>query len=111
MRGDVCDFRFLDWHHGMAATICAGSAIHLPLNVTGQDLKCPLVNVMRREVASKCEVFFRLRGSEPKNFRQVGNHVLKILLLSPGRQASRGRTKPVSVSDGTCPLTPLISHV
>jgi hypothetical protein len=47
VRGDLCDFRFLNRHHGMPATLCASSAIHLLLNIAGQDLKWLLVDVMR----------------------------------------------------------------
>jgi hypothetical protein len=36
--------------------------------------------VARGEIAAKGEVLFHLRGSEPKNFSQVGNHALRISL-------------------------------
>ena len=50
------------------------------LHFTSQDLKRLVAVVVRREVPAKGEVLFYLRGSEPKNFSQVGNHVLRISL-------------------------------
>jgi hypothetical protein len=50
------------------------------LHFASQDLK-GLVGVMvRRKVPAKGEVLFQLRGSEPKNFSQVGNHAPRIPL-------------------------------
>ena len=50
------------------------------LYLASQDLKWPIDVMVRREVAAKGEVLFHLRGSEPKNFSQVGNHALRISL-------------------------------
>ena len=36
--------------------------------------------MVRREVPAEGEVLIYLRGSEPKNFSQIGNHVLRISL-------------------------------
>jgi hypothetical protein len=52
--------------------------------------------VMRREVPAKGEVLFDLRGSEPKNFSQIGNHALRICLRCRERN-------PRSVSNRTVP--------
>ena len=51
----------------------------LPLNsvlqyFTSQNLKRLVGVVLGGEVAAKDEVLFRLRGSEPKDLSQVGNH-------------------------------------
>ena len=36
--------------------------------------------MVRGEVAAKGTVLLQLRGSQPKNFSQIGNHVLRISL-------------------------------
>jgi hypothetical protein len=58
----------------VTTAIGTGGTIDLLLNFGSQDLKGFVGVVVGREVPAKSEVFFRLRGSEPKNFSQVGNH-------------------------------------
>ncbi len=50
---------------GMASGV-AGQAAQMASGLIKNDLG---------KMAAKGEVLFRLRGSEPKNFSQVGNHV------------------------------------
>jgi len=45
-----------------------------------QDLKGCVNTVVRREVPAKGNVLFHLRDSELEDFRQVGNHVVRISL-------------------------------
>jgi hypothetical protein len=44
------------------------------LHFVSKDLKRLVDVVLGGEVAAKGEVLVRLRGSEPKDFSQVGNH-------------------------------------
>ena len=60
------------------------------LNFAGQDLKRLVGVVPGGEVAAKGEIFFRLRGSEPKDFSQVGNHVLRISVAKANLNALPG---------------------
>lgn len=61
----------------MPTAIRTSGAVHVLLHLASQDLKRLVVVVVRREVPAKGEVLFQLRGSEPKNFSQVGNHAPK----------------------------------
>ena len=44
------------------------------LHLAREDLKRPVGVVVRGEIAAKGEVLLDLRGTEPKNLSQVGNH-------------------------------------
>ena len=77
MQRNLFDIRFVDGHHRMAAAIGTSGAVHLLLHFSSQDLEGLVGVVVGREVAAKGEIFFRLRGSEPKNFSQVGNHAYR----------------------------------
>jgi hypothetical protein len=50
------------------------------LHFASQDLKRPVIIVVRTEVPAKGEILFHLRGSEPKNLSQIGNHAIRISL-------------------------------
>ena len=58
----------------MATAIRATGAVHVLLYFASEDLKRLLGVMLGAEVSAKGKVLFRLRGSEPKNFNQVGNH-------------------------------------
>jgi len=81
--GDLFDLRLIDRHYGVPAAIGTCGTVHVLLYFASQDLKLRVDVVVRREVAAKGEVLFHLRGSEPKNFSQIGNHALRIF---PGRR-------------------------
>jgi hypothetical protein len=71
---DIFDLRLADGYYRVATAIRAVGAVHLLLHFAGQDLKRLLSVVLGGQVAAKGEVLFRLRGSEPKDFSQIGNH-------------------------------------
>ena len=73
----------------MPTAIRTSGTVHALLHFTSQDLERPVGVVVRREVPTKGEVLFYLRGSEPKNFSQGGNHALRISLHC--REGNAGR--------------------
>jgi len=70
--------------------IRTSGTVHVLLHFTSHDLKRRVAVVVRREVPTKGEVLFYLRGSEPKNFSQVGNHVLRISTANANLKALLG---------------------
>jgi len=74
IRCDLFDLGFVYRHQRVAAAVGASGAVHLLLNAGRQDLEIPLRVVVVREVAAKCDVLLRFRGSEAKYFSQGGNH-------------------------------------
>ena len=64
----------------MPTAIRTSGAVHVLPYFGSQDLKRLVGMVVRGEVAAKGTVLLQLRGSQPKNFSQIGNHALRISL-------------------------------
>jgi hypothetical protein len=76
----------------VATAIRASGTVHVSLHFAGQDLERRAGVMVCAEVTAKGEVRLRLRGSEPKDFSQVGNHAQEY-----SRAAGDPRTFPLLV--------------
>ena len=71
------------------------------LDFARQNLKLLVAGVMRRKIAAERKILFRLRGPEPKDLIEVGNHGFRIrprcgggkrlARVEPGRAGSTRR--------------------
>ena len=91
MPGDTFDLQAIDGHYRMPTAIGAGGAVHVLLHLARQDLELFVGVMPGRYVAAKGKVLCRLRGSEPQNFGQVGNHASEYIPRLPARQAQCAR--------------------